>query len=411
MPTSVRYGSDSTLNLELPPDVLIAACDVPRATALDDPAAVVSEAIQSPLNFPPLELALVPGDQIVLAVDPAVPQPESVITPIIESMLDHGIEPRDIHVLQSSFAMADESSILASLPAAIRAEIQQVTHNPEDRSQLSYLAATTSGARPIYLHRLLCDADFVLPIGCLRPVQMLGYFGIGGGLYPTFSDLRTMRRYRSPRLMEDQPDIAAKARREAEEVAWLLGVQFTVQVIPAAGAGISHVLAGEIGAVFDHGRQLCESLWNYEVPRRASLVVAAIEGGATEQNWDNVGRALAAASRAALDDGAIAICCELDSELGPALQEIAGSDSLLAAYRRIRKQRAGDLLPATQLARALTRHKVYLLSRLDESVVEDLGIAAVAGPDEIARLAARHPSCIVLGNAQHAVAVPLNDVS
>jgi len=41
------------------------------------------------------------------------------------------------------------------------------------------------------------------------------------------------------------------------------------------------------------------------------------------------------------------------------------------------------------------------LSRVDANVVETLGIAPVAGVQEIARLAARQSSCILLGNAQN----------
>jgi hypothetical protein len=47
---------------------------------------------------------------------------------------------------------------------------------------------------------------------------------------------------------------------------------------------------------------------------------------------------------------------------------------------------------------------VYLLSQLDADTVEEMGMAPVADVDELARLASRHESCIVLDDAQHAVA-------
>ena len=72
-----------------------------------------------------------------------------------------------------------------------------------------------------------------------------------------------------------------------------------------------------------------------------------------------------------------------------------------AALRRIRRQRPPDALPAAQLVRALERNKVYLLSRIDPSIVEDLDMIHVAAPEELARLARQHRSCIVLANAPH----------
>jgi hypothetical protein len=88
---------------------------------------------------------------------------------------------------------------------------------------------------------------------------------------------------------------------------------------------------------------------------------------------------------------------------------LANAEDLRRVVRRIRKEKPQDLLPATQLAKALSRSRVYLLSRLDETLVEELGLAAVSEAEEIARLASRHESCILLANAQYAVPTALDD--
>jgi hypothetical protein len=46
---------------------------------------------------------------------------------------------------------------------------------------------------------------------------------------------------------------------------------------------------------------------------------------------------------------------------------------------------------------------VYFLSRLDSETVEDLGFAPVDSVDDLARLAGRHESCVVIDDSQHAV--------
>jgi hypothetical protein len=169
------------------------------------------------------------------------------------------------------------------------------------------------------------------------------------------------------------------------------------------------VIAGRPDSVRKAARDRCDAAWSFTVPRRASLVVAAIEGSAAEQTWESVGRAVAAASRAVADNGAIAICSQLGAQPGPAVRFVGEAEDLHRAMRRIRKDRPTDALPATQLARAMDRARVYLLSELDDDVVEELGMAPVSSADDIPRLAARHDSCILLGNAQHAVAIPLAD--
>ena len=60
------------------------------------------------------------------------------------------------------------------------------------------------------------------------------------------------------------------------------------------------------------------------------------------------------------------------------------------ALKHIRKDRPADALPAAQLARALDRDRVYLLSRLDPAMVEELEMMPIADGDELVRLARRH---------------------
>jgi len=142
------------------------------------------------------------------------------------------------------------------------------------------------------------------------------------------------------------------------------------------------------------------------VPRRASLVLAGISGPADQQTWDNVGRALWAASRVVDEGGDIALCTDVDDELGPALRALRGAEHPQVLLRHIIHDRPIDTLVSVQLLHALERGRVYLLSRLKESLVEELGVAPIQNSEQVARLVGRHASCIVLANAQYAVAAP-----
>jgi hypothetical protein len=102
------------------------------------------------------------------------------------------------------------------------------------------------------------------------------------------------------------------------------------------------------------------------------------------------------------DGGAIAVCCDLAARPGPAIQSMAGARNPRSTLKRIGKQLPADALPAAQLASALENGRVYLLSRLDPSLCEKLDIVPVR-PEEVQRLVQRHPSCILLSNAPHAI--------
>ena len=74
MPQKIRYGKTQILSLDVPAESLVAECSASRNTPLDDPAAAVAAALTSPLSYPPLVQAVVPGDQVVIALDAGTPQ-------------------------------------------------------------------------------------------------------------------------------------------------------------------------------------------------------------------------------------------------------------------------------------------------------------------------------------------------
>ena len=332
----------------------------------------------------------------------ACPRLEQLAWGVINSLLEAGAAAGDIAVILPPESKGAERGLLSAASDAVQREVSAVVHDPHDSRALCYLAAAKDG-KPIYFNRQIFDADLVVPIGVLRLENSFGYVGVHAAVFPAFSDEATRARFRAPA----QGEWAVRSRRQqeaADEAAWLLGVQFTLQAAPGPGDSVLHVLAGESKAVAKRGRSLCEAAWLYHAPRRASLVVATIEGGPEQQTWENFGRALFAASGAVSDGGAIVLCTELRSPPGPALKRLAVLDNRPAKVQRaIRRERSEDAPSASLLAQILPRAQIYLLSHLDGDAVEELGIGYVEEADEVQRLSRQHSSCILLGNAQHAM--------
>ena len=404
MPPLLRYGTGHSVHLEVSDEALVAHCGVPSAAVVNDVKNALSEALNNPLEYPPLGRVVTPGDRIVLALDPDLPQMSEIVAGVVECLVQSGVDPDGLSILRSApEAGIDEEDPFRLLSAELRERIELVVHDSEHRDGLAYLAASATG-EPILVARALHEADLVLPIGCLQSATAAGYYGIHSGWFPRFSDAAACRRFRSPSSLDSQKGLKKQLAKELHEVAWLLGLTFTIQVVPGPGDGILHVLAGEIGAVERRGRELYDQAWQCTLPRQAQLVVAAMEGAATRQNWRHLGRALEAAASLVEEGGAIAVCSELAGAPGPAVQRLVGAPSRKSAMREIRKDRPEDTLPAAQLVRALDRENVYLLSRLEPSLVEDLEMTPVANDAELIRLARRCRSCIVLSGAPHVCA-------
>lgn len=405
MPVQLRYGTAAPVQLDLSADVLLAACGQPALAALDDPRVALAEVLRTPREYPPLAQCVTPADRVVLALEPGLPQVEQVVAAVVQALVDAGLDADSVTILRSAEEAASPNPS-GELPSDVRDRVTVVTHDPTDRTKLAYLATTAEGTQ-ILLNRLLTDADVVLPVAQLRNPALPGYFGLPGAVFPTFSDAKTQLRFRAVPAPETQsPETRSsveRLRQECEEVGWLLGLTFAIQLVPGPGDSILGVLAGETSAVVTEGRQRFADAWQWTVPRRADLVVATIEGGPAEQTWENVGTALELARSLVVEGGAMAVCCGLTTAPGPGVQRLAGARSRPHVLRDLRKERPHDLLPATQLAHALDHGDVYLLSGLDPTLVEELEVAPIAGPGELIRLTQRYPSCILVSNAPHAM--------
>src|SRR5262249_42893328 len=153
---------------------------------------------------------------------------------------------------------------------------------------------------PIYLNRLLCEADLAIPVGCLRPEPGNPSNGKAGlwndTLYPAYADQQALEHFAPIGVPLTKGQLAHR-HEQIDKIAWLLGVQFTAQVVPGAANSALRVLVGSPEAVFREGRKLSRSAWQREVPQRASLVIAGLGGSRSQQTWEQLDRALEAALR------------------------------------------------------------------------------------------------------------------
>jgi nickel-dependent lactate racemase len=408
MSIELHYGNQGIVRLDVPTERLLMDFSEPRPAATPDPVAATLAALNDPLAFPPLSQAMVAGDRIAVTVARGVPHAESVVAGVIRCLAEGGASSEDISLIIEPAAATPADSVTAAIPDELRRGLQISTHDPRNPKSLCYLAASRDN-KPIYFNRRVFDADLVVPIGTMRLDQSFGYFGVHTGLFPAFSDDATRSRLRIP-SGGDREARRRRQRRETDEAAWLLGVQFTVQVVPGRRESLLGVFAGEAVSVERAGRTLCESTWRYESPHRASLVVAAIEGGPEQQNWENFGRALFAASECVAEGGTIVLCSDLQGEIGPALKRLVTSDEGQdRLHKALRHERSDDAPLAMLLSQVMQQAKVYLLSGLNEDEVEDLGVGYIEREADVQRLALRHDSCIIMGNAQHAmVTIPEN---
>jgi nickel-dependent lactate racemase len=240
---------------------------------------------------------------------------------------------------------------------------------------------------------------------CVGPISFdatLGYRGTQSALYPGLSNAETIRKTLGAAHSEVEPDDPRPLRELADEVGWLLGVQFVLQVIPAAGGGIAAVIAGLSEPVLAEGKRRLAEAWRADVGARPELVVASVDADAGGHGWSQVAAALDTARRIVARDGRILLLTELAEEPSAGIEMIRDARTPREALKPVRERAQADREEALQVAQALDRANVYLLSKLPDNVVEDLFMVPVADVEEARRVIAGTEECAVVGSAQHA---------
>lgn len=361
-------------------------------------------ALATPDDFPPIEAAIVPGDRVALAVDPNVPRVAEVVEGAIRMIRSTPAE--EIEIVLWDEATKETLDAIEQ----VAGDYLVVVHQSDSRESLCYLAADVD-AEPIYLNRVLVDADFVLPIVAVRPADLGDRRDITG-IFPSLSDSASRSRFNDKIERGAASDAAMKSGNTiAEEVPWLLGVQLMLCVSANSNGDAGEVWAGTLEAV---AKKITPTLRRPDpVPPPATLVVAALDGDAQQQTWDNVVRAAEAAMLYAQPDATIVVWSTLAESPSGALRSLDAvglPDIDREAIESMSEKPDKDALPtwdpsvslASRLQRVLNQHRVMLQSRIDAELIEPVGLGVIQSAAELANLSRGFESCGVLRAAQFA---------
>jgi hypothetical protein len=388
----VPYGARKEFSCELDSSRIIEVAPSPQPCA--EFAVQLRKALACPLAYPPLSQSVIPGDRVVLALDRETPNGRELLAGVWEVLKKAGVKPGDVTVLEPALKPGKPAAVLP------HPEMVSVVHDPASEEECSYLATTMAGER-VYLAKELQEAEVVISIGQIAFDAVIGYRGTNSVYYPGLASPAAKAKALGQGHRELGPENDRPLRQLIDEVAWLLGTQFSVQVIPSLHGGAATVLAGHSDAVLRRGKELVNQHWLIELEYRADIVVVGVDEDAAGHGWPQIGSALATARNLVAKDGKIVVLSDLVAPPGPGMQLLMRYDDVTEGLRPLRKAAPEDLIPATQLAEAVDWADVYFLSQLDSDLVEDLFMVPIDSEAEVKRLLGREDQVLFLASAQH----------
>jgi hypothetical protein len=385
---SLDFATDTRL-LELDAGTFVTECRGPEGVTGEAAVEVVARALASAGHVPPLAAHVVPGDQVVLAIAGDAPQVDAVRQAVVNCLVAAGVAADAISVLRTS--AFDGSDKLETGPGTD-------IFDPSAESSTAYLAADAE-ARPLYMARRLVDADVVVAAGQFGWDASLAGRSLEGELWPTFGR-RENREALTRALLDRGRKALVDWRSELLDITWQLGVMTSLRLVAGRGSSL-HAACFGLPEEAARDARAQAAAWRPRVEDPADVAVTSLASAAPR--FRDLVRAVAAAARVTQPDATICVVGDLTEPPGivttrwrqgvplqPLLREAAEStDPAIVA----------DALTTRLLARALGERRLVILSRLDETAVEDLGFGHAGDMEVIERLANRAEHVVVLHEA------------
>ena len=350
-----------------------------------DPFEATLSALRAPVDYPAMTAAIVPGDTVAVAVDPNTPQVLRILSAVIQLLQQSDADSISV-VVSDEAVPSTMQAITEVVGEAAAVEI----HQPSNREALRFLGPDVA-AHPIYLNRLLVDADFVLPITSGRCGDLDCRSDLHG-FFPAFSDSASRLRCLGP------PSQASADSSDPNEPAMLLGAQLILSVTSSNSGEAADINAGTAIGI---RKSLQEARHVPASNSPTSLVVASLDGDQQQQTWQNVARAAAAASRRTDLGGTIVLWTKLsDAPTGCLLSiyenttEIGGHSDTLGTD----ELPAWDptLPPACTLRNLVQEYRILLHSDLPAEETEALGIGKIQSGEELSNLTRSFAKCSII---------------
>jgi nickel-dependent lactate racemase len=343
----------------------------------------IGAALEAPIDSPPLEDLIAPGDSVLIVASDATRATGSaqVINLLVRRLIQNGTPPRDIAIIFATgihrAVRPDEKAEL--LTPFIAQRIHTIDHDAYDPAQLIQIGVMERGA-PVEVNRALKEFAKVILTGAVGFHYFAGFTGGRKSICPGLASARTIEATHMLAL-----DFEHGGRRagvgtglldsnavndECERVAAMIDPAFSINAMVDDHGRAERIFAGHWQKAH---AQACENYisgHSLRIREKRAVVVVSSGGSPYDLNVIQAHKALEMAAHACVEGGTIVFLAECGDGLGRAdfLKWFESADSsaletrLQTAYE-VNGQTAWALLTKAE------RFRVHLVTELADDVV------------------------------------------
>lgn len=381
----IKYGGDD-LYFTVNEENLLYYLETPKLENINikKEEEYISCALRSPFGTKPLNELINPCMKITIIVDDITrPTPQRKILPIVIKELNNsGIDDKDIKIIIAlgTHRYMNQEEIEEKYGSKIVKRISIKNNEWKDSSIFMDLGRTKKGT-PIKINQEVYNSDFVIGIGSISPHIHAGWSGGAKIIQPGVCGWETtgathLLAPRSPELFEIAGNVDNPFRKEIEEIAKKVGLNFIVNTVVNSNGKIYAVVAGDPIVAHREGVKKAKEYFIRPIKELADIVIVSAYPGEIDY-WAG-GKAVFLSQRGLKKDGITILAGEFSEGIAPthkeretfALKNFDKIEMLMENGTLKDLVCGGDLL---MHARLFKRTKVICFSSLTQKQKANLG--------------------------------------
>lgn len=341
-----------------------------EVAGLPDPAAAVRDALRNPIGSRPLfEIASGRKDAAIVVNDITRPYPGGLLVREIAAELNRAGIPDSavtLVVACGNHRPNTEKELRGMFGDGVVERFRIVNHNGGDQESLKYLGTTGRGV-PIWINRLVADADLKIVTGLITPHHSAGFSGGRKSILPGVSGLKTLNIHHSLPIRPYEASMGwyqgNPFHEESLLAARMVHVDFVVNTIDNESRQVVAVVAGDVDLAHKKGVEICRRIWEVDLPRKVDITITGPGGYPRDFDLHQSQKAVSCAEMATRPGGIIILCAEARDGIGKFggwLKAAKTPDEVIERYKR-EGYTAEASAKAFMYARAFKKHKVMIV--------------------------------------------------
>lgn len=398
MRVALEYGR-AGLIVDLPDDNVAAVMTLREAEAVENAAASVLQALESPIGTRPLrELARGRKDACIVVCDITRPVPNPVILPeILATLASEGIPPSLVTILiaTGTHRPNDAAELLQMLGEEAASRCQVINHVCTDEAAMESFGDSPNGV-PITLNRHYTQADLKITVGMIEPHFMAGYAGGRKMVMPGIAGLESVQAWHSPKFLEHPraTNGAVEGNPVHEEALWIAKQcrpDFIIDVALDKNKKIAAVFAGDMESAWNSGVAFVAKNNTVEIPEMVDVAITTCGGYPLDLTYYQAVKGMVGVVPIVKPGGTIIIAAECAEGIGnshfrDALFRVGDISTWLERAESGEWERVPDQWQIEELAKAVRNHRVLLkCDGIPPEVAERLFVTPIASIEDAVR--------------------------